>query len=186
MIIKFFTAIARMISCFYLLNFSTNNTLDCNAKDWVLYLMEALTGRDASFLSVSSGSDRGSPPSSTRTYQESPTGRARLVSCPPVSPSRGKLAPPVIYPVGSTVELTPAEAIKYLSSFDHFDDTVPLPLAGNGGGDTPQQPLLPIDDLPQQPLPLTDDLPVEQVRSYEYTSFCCGPAGNFSSAHSVL
>ena len=178
-----------MISCFYSFNFSTDHTLDCNAKDWVIYLMEALTGQNASFLRVSSGSDQGSlsPPSSTRTYQESPTARARLASRPTVLPSiasRGELAPPVIVPVGSVVELTPADAIKYLSTFDHSDDTVHLPLAGNGGGDAPQQPLLPIDDLPQQPLPLTDDLPVEQVRSYEYTSFCSGPTGNVSSAHS--
>ena len=122
---------------------TTNNTLDSNAKDWVLYLMEALTGQDASFLSVSSGSDQGSPPSSTRTYQESPTATARLVSCPPVLPrivtaSREELAPPVIVPVGSVVELTPADAIKYLSTFDHSDDTAHLPLVGNGGGDAPQ------------------------------------------------
>ena len=86
-----------MISCFYSFNFSTNHTLDCNAKDWVIYLMEALTGQNASFLRVSSGSDQGSlsPPSSTRTYQESPTARTRLVSCPPVSAgSRGEVATP--------------------------------------------------------------------------------------------
>ena len=187
MIIQFVAVISRIISRIYWLNFSTNNNLDCNAKDWVVYLVEALTGQNASFLSVASGSGQGSPPSSTGTYQESPTARARLASCPTVLPSiasRGELAPPVIVPVGSVVELTPADAIKYLSTFDHSDDTVHLPLAGNGGGDTPQQPLLPIDDLPQQPLPLTDDLPAEQVRSYEYTSFCSGPTGNVSSAHS--
>ena len=133
--------------------------------------MEALTGQNASFLRVSSGSDQGSlsPPSSTRTYQESPTARTRLVSCPPVAAgSRGEVATPaqvsysVSVPVGSVVELTPADAIKYLSTFDHSVDTEQLPLA-NGGGDTPQQPILPNDDLPEQPLPLTDDLPQQPL-----------------------
>ena len=171
MIIIIVTTIAWIISSFNLLNllnnFSTNKTLDCNAKEWVVYLMEALTGRDASFLSVTSGSDQGSQ-SSTRAYQESPTARARLASCPPVSPSistRGEVSspPPVSFsvsvPVGSVVELTPADAIKYLSSLDHPNASVQLPLDGSGGGGhTPQQPLPPADDLPQQPLPPTDDL----------------------------
>ena len=183
-----------MISCFYSFNFSTNHTLDCNAKDWVIYLMEALTGQNASFLRVSSGSDQGSlsPPSSTRTYQESPTARTRLVSCPPVAAgSRGEVATPaqvsysVSVPVGSVVELTPADAIKYLSTFDHSDDTEQLPLA-NGGGDTPRQPILPNDDLPEQPLPLTDDLLVQQVRSHEHKSFGCSHNWKFLFNHSTL